>query len=253
MKKIGAKIIVNSITMTRVIGTFLMPFICKSMQPAQVMIYIILLLLTDSIDGYLARKLKVSTIFGALLDALADKLLGISTLALLSRNSLIMLLPIATEIAITLINTGGATKGSSIESSNLGKLKTWVMGVAIVVGFFTIYANDFIELLENATNSTLMWTDIFKYLEHHSTVILNSIAFSCVGADLIVAYDYHSKIKHEVNIVKNKGIDARNIKLKRGKELIDALFNEEYYQETKNEPLLIRLGRDKNNETKIKR
>ena len=47
MKNKGAKIIVNSITMTRVIGTLLMPFISLLLSPGELIFYIIILLLTD--------------------------------------------------------------------------------------------------------------------------------------------------------------------------------------------------------------
>ena len=54
MKNKGAKIIVNSITMTRVIGTLLMPFISLLLSPGELIFYIIILLLTDSVDGIMA-------------------------------------------------------------------------------------------------------------------------------------------------------------------------------------------------------
>ena len=63
MKNKGAKIIVNSITMTRVIGTLLMPFISLLLSPGELIFYIIILLLTDSVDGIMARRLNSCTIF----------------------------------------------------------------------------------------------------------------------------------------------------------------------------------------------
>lgn len=242
MRKIGAKIFVNSITMLRLIGTFLMPIICINMNPKEIIFYLIILLLTDSIDGIMARRLKVPTLFGALLDALADKLFGISTLALLSMSYPIMLLPIITEAIITLINTGGATKGSSIESSNLGKLKTWIMGISIVLAFLTIYAKNFVLLLNDSTEAGSYLINIFNQMIDHPTAIINSLSFICVGADIIVAYDYRARVKRDVIEAKENGLDAKKIKLKKGKDLIYALFDEDYYLSTLNEPVLKRLG-----------
>ena len=96
MKNMKAKIFVNSITMVRVIGTLIMPFVSMIMTPSEVIFYIIILLLTDSIDGIMARRLNACTTFGALLDAVADKLLGIATLAVLPFTYPIMFLPIIT-------------------------------------------------------------------------------------------------------------------------------------------------------------
>ena len=140
MKNMKAKIFVNSITMVRVIGTLIMPFVSMIMTPSEVIFYIIILLLTDSIDGIMARRLNACTTFGALLDAVADKLLGIATLAVLAFSYPIMFLPIITETLICLINTNGAANGGSTESSFLGKFKTWIFGIYTIFRrhYFTI-------------------------------------------------------------------------------------------------------------------
>ena len=41
MKKIGAMVLVNAITMTRVVGTFLMPFVSTHFAAEQLVAYII--------------------------------------------------------------------------------------------------------------------------------------------------------------------------------------------------------------------
>ena len=147
MNKIGAKIFVNAITLTRIIGTFLMPFVSDKLAAEELVIYIALILLTDSLDGILARKLNVCTLFGALLDTLADKLFGISLLIILASKFPIMIIPIIIEIIIILINTISGARGSKINSSKIGKIKTWILGVCTVLGFMTIYANDFTLLI----------------------------------------------------------------------------------------------------------
>ena len=134
MKNKGAKIFVNSITMTRVIGTLLMPFISLLLSPGELIFYIIILLLTDSVDGIMARRLNACTIFGALLDAIADKLLGIATLAVLAFSYPIMFLPIITETIICLINTNGAARGSSTESSFWVSLRHGFLVLPLLLG-----------------------------------------------------------------------------------------------------------------------
>lgn len=255
MKKIGAKVFVNFITSLRVIGTFLMPLVCSNMTSSEVIIYLTFLLLTDAIDGFMARKLNVSTIFGALLDAFADKLLGIAIFALLASVYPIMLVPIITEALIMLINTGGATKGASVESSKLGKSKTVIIGFAMVFSFLIIYSSDIISLINPNNMIGKEIINIFNILSKYSNGIINSLAFVCVGADLMVAYDYHNRVKNDVEKAKNNGLDAKEYKLKKGKELLFALFDEEYYKNTLDEPLLKRLGevREGKNERKNKR
>lgn len=247
MKRMGAKIFVNSITMIRVIGTFWLPIICIKLNYKDLIVYLILLLLTDSIDGFFARKLNVSTIFGAMLDACADKLLGIATFAVLARRHPVMLLPILTETLIVLINTKGATNGSILESSMLGKVKTWFMGICIILGFCTIYSSELVPLFKID-----IIINALSYLKSYESIVMNSLAFISVGADLMVAYDYYNRVRHDINKFKDDGNNIKEIKICRGQELIDRLFDTDYYYKTLNMPLIKRLGVEVKNEKTYK-
>ena len=254
MKKLGAKVFVNSITFVRIIGTFLMPFVSTHLNAKEFVSYITILLLTDSIDGIMARWLKVSTVFGSLLDAAADKLFGIATLCVLARVYPVMWLPVIIEILITMINTGGATKGSTVESSMLGKLKTWILGICIVIGFIGLYAIQFVLLFNESTKYGAFMIDLFNNMKAHEIFIINSLAFISGGCDIMVAADYKNRVKVDVKEAKAKGLDAKEIKLKRGKDLVEALFDHEYYIKTLNKPLLEKLGNlEVKNERKNKR
>lgn len=242
MKNKTAILIVNAVTMSRVIGTLIMPFICWYMPPGGLTIYIICLLLTDTLDGILARRLKACTIFGSLLDQAADKLLGIATLAVLSQEYLIMMLPILTEAIIMLVTIRGAARGGSAESSILGKIKTFVLGLAVVSGFCTIFASDIILMFDSSTKIGLQLISCFNYILNNSTMIMNSLAFISVGAGIMVASDYAVTARAEVKNAKESGLKVEDIKLKKGKDLTHALFSEEYYQKTKSEPLVKKLG-----------
>ena len=243
MKNKRAVIIVNSVTMTRVIGTFLMPFVAIMFPPGGLVLYIMILLLTDAADGFMARRLGACTIFGSLLDQGADKLLGIATLAILASFYPIMLLPILTEILIVLITVRGALRGTLSESSLLGKIKTWVLGVTIVVGFFTIYANTIIPYIkgENIVSTGMVKT--LEYAAEEEKNIMTSIAFISLGTGLMVACDYLISSKYQIDKAKKAGTHINKFKLKRGKELANALFSTDYYIKTRNEPLIKKLSR----------
>ena len=253
MKNKGAKIIVNSITMTRVIGTLLMPFISLLLSPGELIFYIIILLLTDSVDGIMARRLNSCTIFGALLDAIADKLLGIATLAVLAFSYPIMFLPIITETLICLINTNGAARGSSTESSFLGKFKTWLFGIAIVVGFCTIYSESIITLFNDTTRNGLYMIDMFNYIIDNKDSIMVVLASITARADIMVAADYRSRNKSDIKKARENGLNASEFKLKNKDDLMFALFDTDYYNETRGGPLLQRLGEEKKSEKKNRR
>lgn len=211
-----------------------MPIISKKLTVYSIIIYLILLFLTDTLDGFLARKLKASSIFGALLDAAADKLLGIAYLCLIANKYQILYLPVIVEIIIIINNLMGASNGSTIETTWLGKCKTWLFGVLTVLAFIICYSN---ELTIISTISII--TNNKKYL-------MGLIAGLMTGVDCIVAINYYHKVRTEITQAKTNNIKKENIKLKKGKELIHALFDYNHYINTLNEPLLIRLG--ENNE-----
>lgn len=138
----------NSITIFRII---LIPIIVVLMLTnipygsALAVIIFLFAALTDSLDGYLARKWKQTTKLGAILDPLADKLL--ITAALISLVELgrvaawIAIVIIGREFAVTGLRVVKAEEGIVIPASKLGKAKTisQVVAVLIIMGENIIY------------------------------------------------------------------------------------------------------------------
>jgi CDP-diacylglycerol--glycerol-3-phosphate 3-phosphatidyltransferase len=93
--------------------------------------------LTDSLDGYLARKWKQVTKLGAILDPLADKLL--ITAALISLVELgripgwIAIVIIGREFAVTGLRVVKAEEGIIISSSKMSKFKTVSQITAVLI------------------------------------------------------------------------------------------------------------------------
>lgn len=83
---------------------------------------------TDYYDGQIARKYNLVTNLGKLLDPLADKLLVISALVVLTKygkiNLWIVLIIIFRELLITGLRSIVAAEGVVIAAETLGKLKT---------------------------------------------------------------------------------------------------------------------------------
>ena len=98
-------IFVNTITLIRLIGALLLPFIYHKYGASIVSLSIIIIFLTDAIDGFLARKLNVSTFFGSMLDGLSDKLLNVISFVILGLEYDIMLTPLILEISNGINNT----------------------------------------------------------------------------------------------------------------------------------------------------
>jgi cardiolipin synthase (CMP-forming) len=93
--------------------------------------------LTDWADGYLARKLDMTSAFGAFLDPVADKFLVCAALLVLVElgrvPSLLALVIIGREIAISALREWMAQIGAarSVAVHMLGKLKTAAQMIAI--------------------------------------------------------------------------------------------------------------------------
>lgn len=237
MKNKNAKIFVNSITMVRLIGTITLPIASKYLSTWGLIIYLAILLLTDAFDGMMARSLKASTLFGSLLDTSADKLLAIAALAALTKNYLIMLLPITTEIIIMIVNIKGALRGAITESRQLGKIKTWVLGISIVFGFLTLLSPELITL----TKSNIFINLLASFIKN-SNLIMIILASITTGAGIIVFFDYRNQINKDIKKAKEEGYNIKYLKIKEKEDLKYALFDTEYYLSTRDEPLIKKIG-----------
>ena len=97
----------------------------------------ILVALTDWADGYLARRLHMTSSFGAFLDPVADKFLVVAALLVLVHlhrlHALVALIIIGREIAISALREWMAQIGASksVAVHMVGKVKTVVQMVAI--------------------------------------------------------------------------------------------------------------------------
>jgi CDP-diacylglycerol--glycerol-3-phosphate 3-phosphatidyltransferase len=91
--------------------------------------------ISDTLDGYIARRRQHVTTFGKLMDPLADKLLVVAALvSLVSLNRLaawVAMVIIARELAVTALRAVAVEQGVVISASWLGKVKTTLQVAAI--------------------------------------------------------------------------------------------------------------------------
>lgn len=96
--------------------------------------------ITDAVDGFIARRFKLSTNFGKVLDPFADKLLKITVLACLVSKLVIPLWFLIAMFALDLVLIVSASvlfkREVIIQSNFLGKAGTAIISVGILLSFF---------------------------------------------------------------------------------------------------------------------
>lgn len=92
--------------------------------------------ITDWLDGYLARRMGIVTVFGKFLDPIADKLIVMAALIMILPFNRVpgwmVLVILGREIIITGLRGIASSEGIVIQASDLGKFKTIFQIVAIL-------------------------------------------------------------------------------------------------------------------------
>lgn len=105
---------------------------------------------TDGLDGYIARKRKIVTNLGKLLDPLADKLLVaavlISLVEMQKLDAWVAIIIISREWAVTGLRQVALLEGAVLAASKWGKWKTAVQITMIIVLLLNNFPFNFIEL-----------------------------------------------------------------------------------------------------------
>lgn len=117
-----------------IVAALLIPFNGKELVAFSLFL---LAVLTDAFDGILARKKKQETVFGQLLDPIADKLLIASIFICLvelgSVPAWMVVIIVGREIAITGFRAIASSKGIHIPASGLGKLKMTLETIVLCI------------------------------------------------------------------------------------------------------------------------
>lgn len=141
------KYIPNILTTYRLIVSFiLLPlYICDCYRVLAILF--ISAILTDLLDGYLARKWNVESIYGKVADMIGDKFLTLfATLIFILGSNEIFILTLSLELIISLINVSKCIKSSTFknkdiqihDSSIYGKVKTWFLFISLCVAILSI-------------------------------------------------------------------------------------------------------------------
>jgi CDP-diacylglycerol---glycerol-3-phosphate 3-phosphatidyltransferase len=140
---------------------------------------------TDFLDGHLARKHNLVTTFGKFMDPLADKLLVMAALLLLTavQNEKpwmwmpywVPLIVLSRELVVTSIRLVAVGDGKIIAASMLGKAKTFVTMAAILYYFFVMPwnvmgLNIVGYVLVGASVLLTLWSGIDYFLQNKAAI-----------------------------------------------------------------------------------
>lgn len=191
------KIFVNLITTLRFAYTLILAIMKAKISELAFIINIIILFLTDSIDGILARKYKVQTLYGSIMDTIADKTLCIVLMLFLVKKIDMVFIMLIGEILIACINVWATIKGKKTQSSLLGKVKMWFISATIVLSYMYYF---------NLISYNTEFIGIITVLLQIATII-----------------DYIEALK------KQEGNSNQKYEIKNIQDLKYVLFNTEYY------------------------
>ena len=140
---------------------------------------------TDFLDGWLARRHRLITNFGILMDPLADKVLVCSAfIAFVESTHLnpgapvkvaawMVIVIVARELAITGMRLLAASKKTVIAADNFGKFKTVFQIVTIIALLVTDAANEWSPWLQNLFQP---WVAEFAEIALWVTVVLTAVS-----------------------------------------------------------------------------
>jgi len=223
-------IIINMLTLIRVIGTIVLIPIYQNYGGMYVGILALICYLTDSIDGILARKWGASTFFGALFDGVADKLFTIVNFIVLYLITPYALIPILFEIAIIVIQFLKFALKLNVKSNIIGKLKVWILAMSVVLTFLvsdvsslTILTNEIREYILGIPSKTLYFWLLFP------SIIMEALTFVSYVLELFVPQKIKVLVEEqkELKMPKLKGNIWENFK--------EIWLNPEFYNEHKND------------------
>lgn len=90
--------------------------------------------ITDFLDGYIARKRNIVTVFGSFLDPIADKFLVVSALIMLMGlnrvHPIVVIILVLREMYMTSLRLLAMSEGVEVPVSSMGKWKTTIQMVA---------------------------------------------------------------------------------------------------------------------------
>lgn len=209
------KMIPNILTSLRIVMT---PFTVLSILTGNFILTASLIsatALTDLFDGMLARKFNAESKLGAMLDQIADKIFsGGAIIALAIATNPLIILNLLGEISIMGVNAVAKKKGLETKSSILGKIKTGVLSVNLLITYISTFfpiLKPIITILISITGILQLITSIDYAIKHNNQEAASKNIEDVKQAEIITE-DSESKNNKHLEQIHNDIIYLQRIK-----------------------------------------
>ena len=169
----------NMISFSRLLFLpFIMHFLTLGTRQADLIVIVLLILsaLTDFFDGYVARKLNMTSNLGRMLDPVIDKLhIGIVMIFLAIFKALpawYVLAVIVRDLLILVASIKIISRSGFIGESNL--LGKYTLNSFILVIVFHVIGNDFFCLIALYTSTLLIPISLYTYFSLYSDLLFRN-------------------------------------------------------------------------------
>ena len=183
----------NQLTILRLLLT--LPFVAAlSLQfPGAKLLALVLFIAasaTDYADGYIARKFKLITDFGRLMDPLVDKIMTMSAFVCLVSLGIVpawaVIVILSREFLITGLRLMAAVRGKVLPAERLGKLKTvWQIVTILYCLILVAIVEEFDRLLNAPTVTSLRSVGLALILLTVGLTLWSGISYFAKNWDLV--------------------------------------------------------------------
>ena len=198
------RVTANQVTTVRLAAMPILGYLVYCGPQAQVFGVILgtLIGLTDTIDGYLARKYGV-TVLGSLLDPVADKVFIVVSYGICADMGIIpwwvAAAILSRELGVTVLRSSLELRGRRLPSTNAAKAKTWVqmLGIGFVVLSPIVAARGYLLTLFGVPLAAAVLTMIilrftprrrFRPIEFAATVLVGFLGAALFGGPEVTRF-----------------------------------------------------------------
>ena len=215
MKKIILMILVNFLTMIRIIGVFCLVPVYTKHGGISAGILSIFCYFTDCLDGIIARGYHVATFFGSVFDSVADKAFSVANLIVLLTITKFAIIPILFELAIVIIQSIKFSKNVNIQSSKAGKAKTWAISLTVIA----------LYLVSDIEKLTFLPTSLINFIVNLNPNILYGVIFIPLYIFEILTLNSYLKFLSNYNPEEKVEVPKVDLYLKNPKNFKDVWHN----------------------------